>query len=237
MKSKDFSEALGEINDKYISEANEYRKKKPHFNWKPLAACAALLIVFFGIFPFFDAGRTNAPEGVSDQEGPYVPFAFTAYAYDADNNVCSEIMREGETVPISFFNTENGLKGFVFSYTFTEPGVQTTSVSIMTDGVIKNDAPATEGNVSVNEGTENEYSYVISEIAGLEMEEDTHYTYYVPQQDTSAPYRLMIPHDDLENNTVSEYHLLIEEAESGYVATIEKIVTHERKVIPPKYHN
>ena len=138
-KSKDFSKALGEINDKYISEANEYRKKKPHFNWKPLAACAALLIVFFGIFPFFDAGRTNAPEGVSDQEGPYIPFAFTAYAYDAENNICSAIMHEGENVPVSLFNTENGLKGFVFSYDLTEPGVQTTSVSILTDGVIKND--------------------------------------------------------------------------------------------------
>ncbi len=236
MKSKDFSKALGEINDKYISEANEYRKKKPHFNWKPLAACAALLIVFFGIFPFFDAGRTNEPEGASDQEGPYIPFAFTAYAYDSENNICSAIMHEGENVPVSLFNTENGLKGFVFSYDLTEPGVQTTSVSILTDGVIRNDVPGTGGSLSGTDDAGSEYYYVISEIAGLEMETDTHYTYYVPQQDAVAPYRLMIPRDDLEKNTVSEYHLLIEETENAYVATIEKIVTHERKVIPPAYH-
>lgn len=236
MKSKDFSEALGDINDKYISEANDYRRKKLHFNWKPLAACVAMLIVFFGIIPFFDAGRTNEPEGVSDQEGPYIPFAFTAYAYDAENNICSAIMHEGENVPVSLFNTENGLKGFVFSYDLTEPGVQTTSVSILTDGVIKNDVPDTEGSLSGTGDAGSEYSYVISEIAGLEMEIDTHYTCYVPQQDAVAPFRLMIPRDDFENNTVSEYHLLIEEAENGYVATIEKIVTHERKVIPPAYH-
>lgn len=46
----------------------------------------------------------------------------------------------------------------------------------------------------------------------------------------------MIPWNDLENNTVSEYHLVIEETEDGYVATVEKVVTHERKVIPPSYH-
>ena len=169
-------------------------------------------------------------------------------------------MHEGETVPVSLFNTEDGLKGFVFSYDLTEPGEQTTSVSVITEGVItKNnsieektrtesdfdDAKPQAGagqteSMMKDEPTEDlsysPYSYVIEEIGGLEMENDKHYTYYVPEQTETSQYRLMIPRDDPENNTVSEYHLLIEEAENGYVATIEKIVTHERKVVPPAYH-
>ena len=69
-------------------------------------------------------------------------------------------MHEGENVPVSLFNTENGLKGFVFSYDLTEPGVQTTSVSILTDGVIKNDVSDTEGSLSGTGDAGSEYSYV-----------------------------------------------------------------------------
>ena len=258
MKSKNFSKALGEINDKYITEATEYQAKKQHFNWKSLVACAAVIALVVCITPFFNVGNNT---DTSDQEAPYVPFAFTAYAIDNDHNVSSVIMHEGETVPVSLFNTEDGLKGFVFSYDLTEPGEQTTSVSIITEGVITKNAPIKEAeetesdfdnakqqagtgrteSMMKDEPTEDlsysPYSYVIEEIGGLEMEKDKHYTYYVPEQTETSQYRLMIPRDDLENNTVSEYHLLIEETENGYVATIEKIVTHERKVIPPKYHN
>lgn len=257
MKSKNFSKALGEINDKYITEATEYQAKKHHFNWKSLVACAAVIALIVCITPFFNVGNNT---DTSDQEAPYVPFAFTAYAIDNDHNVSSVIMHEGETVPVSLFNTEDGLKGFVFSYDLTEPGEQTTSVSIITEGVItqnKTTAEASrtesdfddakpqagagqEESMLKDEPTEDTsfspYSYVIEEIGGLEMEKDKHYTYYVPEQTETSQYRLMIPRDDLENNTVSEYHLLIEETENGYVATIEKIVTHERKVVPPAYH-
>ncbi len=257
MKSKNFSKALGEINDKYITEATEYQAKKHHFNWKSLVACAAVIALIVCITPFFNVGNNT---DTSDQEAPCVPFAFTAYAIDNDHNVSSVIMHEGETVPVSLFNTEEGLKGFVFSYDLTEPGEQTTSVSIITEGVITQNKTTAEASrtesdfddakpqagagqtesMLKDEPTEDTsfspYSYVIEEIGGLEMEKDKHYTYYVPEQTETSQYRLMIPRDDLESNTVSEYHLLIEEAENGYVATIEKIVTHERKVVPPAYH-
>ena len=260
MKSKNFSKALGEINDKYITEATEYQAKKRHFSWKSLVACAAVIALFFSITPFLNGGKSTTSDG-NDQEAPYVPFAFTAYAFDNDHNVSSVIMHEGETVPVSLFNTEDGLKGFVFSYDLTEPGEQTTSVSIITEGVITRNKSTAEASrtesdfddaklqaeagqtesMLKDEPTEDTsfspYSYVIEEIGELEMEKDKHYTYYVPEQTETSQYRFMIPRTDLESNTVSEYHLLIEETENGYVATIEKIVTHERKVIPPKYHN
>lgn len=260
MKSKNFSKALGEINDKYITEATEYQAKKRHFSWKSLVACAAVIALFFSITPFLNGGKSTTSDG-NDQEAPYVPFAFIAYAFDNDHNVSSVIMHEGETVPVSLFNTDDGLKGFVFSYDLTEPGEQTTSVSIITEGVITRNKSTAEASrtesdfddaklqaeagqtesMLKDEPTEDTsfspYSYVIEEIGELEMEKDKHYTYYVPEQTETSQYRFMIPRTDLESNTVSEYHLLIEETENGYVATIEKIVTHERKVIPPKYHN
>ena len=258
MKSQNFSEALGEINDKYIAEANEYQAKKHRLDWKSLVACAAVIALVFGMATFFNNEKNSHTQ--IDQEAPYVPFAFTAYAIDNDHNVSSVVMHEGETVPVSLFNTEDGLKGFVFSYDLTEPGEQTTSVSIITEGVITQNKTTAEASrtesdfddakpqagagqkesMLKDEPTEDlsysPYSYVIEEIGGLEMEKDKHYTYYVPEQTETSQYRLMIPRDDLENNTVSEYHLLIEETENGYVATIEKIVTHERKVVPPAYH-
>ncbi len=242
MKSKDFSKALGEINDKYITEANEYQAKenKNKFNWKSLVACAAVIALIFGIAPFFNTGKNGDTTEVADNK--QVIFGLTAYAIDNDHNVKSATMKEGQSIPVSLFNTENGLKGFVFSYDLTEAGEQTTSVSIMTDGIIDKPqvgAGQTESAISDDAKTEDTfspYSYVLEEIAGLEMEKDKHYTYYVPQQTMTSQYRLMIPCDDIENNTVSEYHLLIEETKDGYVATIEKIVTHERKVIPPSYH-
>ena len=240
MKSRKFSNALGEINDKYITEAAEYQAKKQLFNWKPLVACAAVIALFFGTIPFFNIWK-NTKSDNNGQMTVYIPLTFTAYAIDNEHKVTSVVLHEGETVPVSLFNTENGLKGFVFSYDLTEPGEQTTSVSIMTESTVteeKQEARAEKfeyasSSIVKDESLSLQDSDVIEEIANLEMEKDKHYTYYVPDQSKSSPHRLMIPTDDVENNTVSEYHLLIEETENGYVATIEKIVTHERKVIEP----
>lgn len=129
---------------------------------------------------------------------------------ESDNNVSTALLQEGESVPVSLFETDSDTKGFVFSYDIANPG-QTSSVSIMTEG---------------------EFPGIIYEIAGLEMDKTKNYIYYIPEQSKTTPYFLMIPYSDIEKDKVYEYHIVIEEDEIGYIATVDHVVTHERKTAP-----
>ena len=195
MSAEVFSEAMGLIGEKYIMEAATYQRKWKRHSWgKWIAAAACVCLVLAGIFPLLH----NQP-GAS-------PFVLTAYAVESDNTVSSAIMQEGASVPISLFETDSGIKGFVFSYDNTEPE-QSSSISVMTDGT---------------------FPGVVNEIVGLDLDKDSHYLFYVPDQTQAAPYSLMIPH--LENDMVYEYHIAIDETDSGYIATIEQIVSFEQKL-------
>lgn len=57
MNSKNFSEALGEINDRYIDEAIYFKKKKRPNKWAALGATAACLATV--IFAAFSLYRNN----------------------------------------------------------------------------------------------------------------------------------------------------------------------------------
>lgn len=157
------------------------------------AACIVLVVLLAGI-PFISRDDNASA------------FVLTAYASE-DDKVISNILEEGNRVPVSMFETENGIKGFVFSYDMTEPE-QVSSVSVMTEG---------------------EFPGIIEEIVGLDMETDQHYIYYVPEQSKSSPYRFMIPYTDEDTNTVYLCYLLVEESEGGYQAVIEKMEGFERK--------
>ena len=195
MNAKDFSNAIGEVGEKYVTEAITYQHKRKRHSWiKWIAAAACVCLVLSGIFPLFH----NQP-GVS-------PFVLTAYAVESDNSISAAIMQEGASVPISLFETDSGIKGFVFSYDNTEPE-QSSSISVMTDGT---------------------FPGVVNEIVGLDLNKDSHYLFYVPDQTQAAPYSLMIPH--LENDMVCEFHISIDETDSGYIATIEQIVSVEKKM-------
>lgn len=195
MSTEVFSEAMGLIGEKYIMEAVTYQRKRNRYSWgKWIAAAACVCLVLAGIFPLLH----NQPGGS--------PFVLTAYAVESDNTVSAAIMQEGASVPISLFETDSGIKGFVFSYDNTEPE-QSSSISVMTDGA---------------------FPGVVKEIVGLDLDKDSHYLFYVPDQTKAAPYSLMIPR--LENDMVYEFHISIDETDSGYIATIEQIVSFEQKL-------
>lgn len=225
MSTDRFTEAMGYIDDDLISDAVTYmpNKKSPvrWLKWVAVAACFCLAVGLSvpGLFkdPSVDGLKSNTTitdakpeEGFDNAANTVFPLALTAYAMESDNNVSTALLQEGESVPVSLFETESNTKGFVFSYDITTPG-QTSSVSVMTEG---------------------EFPGIIYEIAGLGMDKTKNYIYYIPEQSKTTPYSLMIPYSDIEEDTVYEYHIIIEEDETGYIATVDHIVTHERKTAP-----
>ena len=197
MKSEKFSTALGEIDVSYIEEVVNYKasnKRKKHI-WKLAAACVAVVVLAVGVIPLLNRGH----EG---NQG------FVLVAYASENNVAVEYeLQEGKSVPISFFETENGLKGFVFAYNKTNPD-DVSSISVMTEG---------------------EFPGVIEEIIGLELDNNKNYTLYIPEQGKDFPYSFMIPYTDEAANKVIFCYLLVEETEDGYSAAIERTEEFERK--------
>ena len=118
MNTNTFSDAMGEINEKYINEVFNFKKRsrKPYWiRWGAVAAC--LCLVLAGIFPLFNQSSGS-------------PFVLTAYALESDNRLSAVTMQEGENIPVSLFKADNGLWGFVFSYEAGDPE-QPISVSII----------------------------------------------------------------------------------------------------------
>jgi len=224
MSTDRFTAAMGYIDDDLISDAVTYMPKKKSpvrwMKWVAVAACFCLIVGLSapGLFKDPSVGGLESntiitdakPEEAESEFGVLFPLVLTAYAVENDNTVSTALLQEGESVPVSLFETDYGIKGFVFSYDITTPG-QTSSVSIMTEG---------------------EFPGIIYEIAGIEMDMEKNYIYFIPEQSKTTPYFLMIPYSDIEKDMVYEYHLIIEEDEFGYIATVDHVVTHERKSEP-----
>lgn len=223
MSTDRFTAAMGYIDDDLISDAVTYMPKKKSpvrwIKWVAVAACFCLIVGLSapGLFKDPSVGGLESNTTITDAKpeeesklGIIVPLVLTAYAMESDNDVSAALLQEGESVPVSLFETDNGIKGFVFSYDITTPG-QTSSVSIMTEG---------------------EFPGIIYKIAGIEMDKAKNYIYFIPEQSKTTPYFLMIPYSDIEEDMVYEYHLIIDEDEFGYIATVDHVVTHERKSEP-----
>lgn len=200
MKSEKFSHALGEIDVSYIEEAIHYKAvhRRKQKIWKIAVACVAVAMVAILIMPLWD---TNKKESEST--------AFVLVAYASENNkVMKSEVQVGKSVPISFFETENGWKGFLFAYHKSNPK-EVSSISVMTEG---------------------EFPNVIEKIIGLELETDKHYTFYIPEQEKEFPYSFMIPYTDEIENKVILCYLLVEETEDGYSAVIERMEEFEQRM-------
>ena len=130
---------------------------------------------------------------------------------EADNSVSASPMVEGKYIPVSLFETENGLKGFVFSYDAPDP-TQPASVSIKDMGS------------SFSNGES-----IIKEIAGLETEQGKVYIYYILAEGATAPYSLPTFITDMENDMVYQFDIVIEENDNGYTAELLEIAQYERK--------
>ena len=200
--------AMEYIDDNLVSNAVTYvpKKRKQWMNWKAFAACAAVIAIVIGVIPFLNNG-TNAPDNI--------PFVLTAYAAGIDNTVSAVEMKEGESIPVTFFEANNGLKGFVFSHRATTPQNH-VSLSIMTDG----------SQIAIGQQ--------IEAINGLELSKENIYEFYIPAQDQPAPYNVPLTMEDEASNSIALLNVVIEETDEGYIARIDSITVYEKITHPTK---
>ena len=202
MKVPRVASSLNYLDDDLISEAIEYKPRQHRFfrwtKWKTVAACLALIAVVIGILSVFNQPTIS-------------PLVLTAYALEDDDSISASAMAEGEYIPVSLFETENGLKGFVFSYDAPDPA-QPASVLIRDMR-----SPITSGES-------------ISEIVGFEVEHGKIYIYYILAEDATAPYNLPTFITDMENDMVYQFNIVIEESGSGYTAELLEVAQYERRV-------
>lgn len=201
MNTEKFSAAMSEISDKYVTEAITYQRKAKRRSWKKLiAAAACVCIVLAGLFPLF-----NQP-GVS-------PFVLTAYALESDNTVSAAVMQEGEKIPVTMFEADNGLWGLIFSHEVENP-TDYVSFSIMTAG---------------EQGTIDQH---IEAINGLELDNKLNYVFFIPPQGETGPFSLPLDIYDESTNQIAMLHVVIEQSEDGYIARVDEVTIHERKEAP-----
>jgi len=202
MKTSGIIHALNYIDDDLVSGAVTYNRRKRMWrkNIAAYAAAAAIVIAFATIL-FWN----NCPGRL--------PFTLTAYAEGMDHNVSAAEMKERICLPVSMFQADNGLRGFVFSYSMA--GLERmNSVAIINADELFNGEEA------------------IETINGIEMDDSRKYVFYVPPQNEDGPYRVSFPVDGKDGNTVAMLTLLIEHAEEGYSAQIERVESHPRRETP-----
>lgn len=120
MNSKTFSMAMGELNDKYVSEAMNYQGQHKRNRWiKYAAAAACLCLILAGILPFTKHQTAS-------------PFVLIAYTYSEDSHqISTATLEEGQKIPVSIFYSTNGVPGFLLSYE-QQLGADTPSICVIT---------------------------------------------------------------------------------------------------------
>ena len=119
-------------------------------------------------------------------------------------------MQEGESVPVSLFETKNGSKGFVFSHNFADTEKSGT-IAIMSEG---------------------DNAASIDEIVGLATEQGKQYYFYIPAEGKAAPYSFPLFITDESTNTAVQLTIVIEQNKDGFTARIDDLTTQERKEMP-----
>lgn len=201
MTRKTISDAVTTISAEYIEKAADFhvKKKSEKICWgKWIAAAACVCLVLMGILQ----PSTKQP-GVS-------PFVLTAYALENDNSLSSVAMQEGESVPVSLFETNNGLKGFVFSHDCADTEKSDT-IAIMSEG---------------------DNAASIDEIVGLATEQGKQYYFYIPAEGKSALYSFPLFIADESTNTAVQLTIVIEQNKDGFTAKIDDLTVQERKEMP-----
>lgn len=203
MRTPRIVDAMNYIDDDLVSDAVTYQRttRTARFFRRPLLkACACFLVVALvlavGIFQW-RGGNGGAP------------LVLTAYAASAEGgSLITTEMKQGQSVPVSVFETSNGLKGVVLSYDDTDPQ-EGIPVSVITHG----------GNAGET----------IREISGIEMEHGKAYLFYVLPEDGAEQHTFPYFITDKAHNTVTMFNIIVEQSGNGYAATLGSVTTSERK--------
>ena len=202
MKVPRIAQAMTNIDDDLITAAIEYKRvplSTRLFHGPILKACACIVVVvcILGttIWMNKDASKITSP------------FVLTAYAYSTENHqVSTETLQKGQKIPVSIFESTDGLKGFLISYNKKS---EETSFSIV---IISN-----EDNPDHIEG-----------ITGIDLDPNQNYYFFVPGDNETEPYSFPMFLTDRENNLACYYELVISKDNGNYYAEITEENISER---------
>lgn len=203
MRTPRIVEAMNYIDDDLVSWAVEYRRvplSTRLFRKPLLKACACFLVIalVFGV-AFFWGEDGNVVSS---------PFILTAYAASPDDgSTTASVLEKGKQVPISRFETENGLTGFVVSYNKPDDSLPSSITIIATD------------NNSQNR---------ITEISGITNDPTQNYYFYIPGENEIEPYTLPLFLTDTEANLICQYKVTITQIDGIYYAELVEESIMER---------
>ena len=194
-------EAMQYLDDELISEAIEFRRVPLHtrlFRKPFMKACACFLVIalVFGIGLFH----------IDNGDGITSPFVLTAYAISPDNaDIVMTKLEQGVSVPVSYFETNSGISGFVFSCENTAKDMP-ASISVITHGNF------------------NEY---IDEIVGIAIDPSQNYYIFIPSETEVVPYTVFISSIDMEAELIYELTLQITQQDNEYYAELISETTRD----------
>lgn len=206
MKVPRIAQAMTDIDDDLITGAIEYHRvplSTRFFRSQILKACACIVIAIFIV------GTTIWMK--QDVNKIISPFVLTAYAYSAENNqVSTETLQKGQKIPVSIFETEDGVQGFLISY--DKKDKEESSFSIV---IISNDEEA---------------PLHAKRICGVELDATQNYYFFVPAKDETEPFNFPMFLTDREKNLACYYELSISKDNGSYYAEITEESITERVV-------
>lgn len=203
MRTPRIVDAMNYIDDDLVSWAVEYRRvplTTRLFRKPLLKACACFLVfaLLFGV-AFLRGEDGNVVSS---------PFVLTAYAVSHDGSeTASSILEKGKQVPISRFETENGLTGFVVSYNKPDDSLPSSITIIATDDNSQNR---------------------IAEISGIANDPTQNYFFYVPGENETEPYTLPLFLTDTKANLICQYKVTITQNDGDYYAELVEETIMER---------
>lgn len=153
MKNEDIYNAITEIQQKYLEEAESYKATKIFHpkRWVAIAACLCLIAIG-------SIGLLHKPKKLS-------PFVITAYAKENNGNLIANKLTSDDDIPVSVFTLNDHSYAFAFSYPNTnmneKPHITTIySPDYDLDENLKNITIAYSGNF-ISEKAGNVYIYYI----------------------------------------------------------------------------
>lgn len=201
MKVPRIAQAMTDIDDDLIAGAIEYHRvplSTRFFRSQILKACACFLLVAVMVSTIFLGRKTES--------GPVSPFVLAAYAASSDDgNTTSSTLLQGMKVPISTFETTNGLRGFVISCN-KEDDERESSISVIS---------------SV------EYA-AFEEIVGIAVDPTQDYFFYIPDDTAEKPYVFPLFLSDKDTNLICQYEITIDDVEGSYYAELTEVSIVER---------
>ena len=203
MRTPRIVEAMNYIDDDLVSWAVEYRRvplstrlfRKPF-----LKACACFLVIALVIGVAFFWG----------EDGNVVssPFILTAYAASPDDgSTTANVLEKGKQVPISRFETESGLSGFVVSYNKPDDTLPSSIIVFSADNSVQEQ---------------------IEEISGITNDLSQNYYFYIPTENEVEPYTLPLFLTDIEANLICQYKVTITQIDGSYYAELVEESIMER---------